>query len=273
MTPTVLTNQRSERVKAVAALGRRAVRQRTDRVRIEGPHAVRELLACASASAIDIYLAADDADSYADIAAAASEAAVPVYVCGEFAFAAMSDAQHPQGVLAVARPLDVPLTKALAEVGDGFVAVLSNVRDPGNAGTVIRAADAFGAAAVIVSDSSVDVYNPKVIRSTVGSLFHLPLSLGAPIEQIVSACQGAGLKVLAADGASSLLLPDAPVQAPHAWVFGNESWGLSPKVREMCDEVVAVPIPGKAESLNLAMAATVCLHTSAASRHAHPASS
>ncbi len=162
----------------------------------------------------------------------------------------------------MARTIDVSAAQALAQVGDGFVVVLSNVRDPGNAGTVIRAADAFGAAAVLISDSSVDVYNPKVIRSTVGSAFHVPISMGSSTVEAITACREVGLRVFAADGGSTTALPDIDLTVPHAWVMGNEAWGLPPEIREQCDEVVAVPIVGHAESLNLAMAATVCLHTS-----------
>ncbi|MGC1206608.1 MAG: RNA methyltransferase [Ornithinimicrobium sp.] len=260
---TLLVSPRSERVRSVAGLGRRAARQRSGRFLVEGPHAVRELLAYAAAHVVDVYVTPDGAQSYSDILDQADEAGVGVYECPEEILALMADAQHPQGVLAVARTIDVPLEQALADVGAGFVVVLSNVRDPGNAGTVIRAADAFGAAAVLISNASVDVYNPKVIRSTVGSAFHLPITIGVSTSQAIAACRGAGLRVLAADGGSSTTLPDVDLTVPHAWVMGNEAWGLAPELREQCDEVVAVPIVGHAESLNLAMAASVCLHTSA----------
>ncbi len=262
--PSRLSNARSERVKAVAALGRRAVRQRQGRFVVEGPHAVRELLRYAERRVVDVYVT--DAEAGTDIGAAASQAGVSVYTCTAEVVAAMAHAQHPQGVLAVAKPVDVPLRESLGSIGDGFVVVLSNVRDPGNAGTVIRAADAFGASAVLVSDASVDLYNPKVIRSTVGSLFHLPISIGSPIEEIIAGCAGAGLRVLAADGAADTMLPDVDLSTGHAWVLGNEAQGLPRRLREQCDEVVAVPLVGRAESLNLAMAATVCLHASASMR-------
>jgi TrmH family RNA methyltransferase len=141
--------------------------------------------------------------------------------------------------------------------------LLTNVRDPGNAGTVIRGADAAGAAAVLVSDASVDVHAPKVVRSTAGSLFHLPLVTGLSVEDTVAQLREAGIRVLAADGAGTTMLPDVDLRPAHAWVMGNEAWGLEPEVRAVCDEVVRVPIYGKAESLNLAMAATVCLYASA----------
>jgi TrmH family RNA methyltransferase len=147
------------------------------------------------------------------------------------------------------------------------VVLLSHVRDPGNAGTVIRGADAAGADAVLVSDASVDVWSPKVVRSTAGSLFHLPVVTGLPVEGAAQSLREAGIRLLAADGAGTVLLPDVDLGPAHAWVMGNEAWGLPPELRNVCDEVVRVPIYGQAESLNLAMAATICLYASASAQN------
>src|SRR5450756_2973418 len=111
----------------------------------------------------------------------------------------MSDALVPQAMVAVCRPIDVQLDAVLGE-RPRFLVILTNVRDPGNAGTVIRGADAAGADAVLVSDSSVDIYNPKVVRSTAGSLFHLPIVIGVPIPVLLDRVRGAGMALLAADG-------------------------------------------------------------------------
>ena len=185
----------------------------------------------------------------------------------------MADTVTPQGLLAVCRLVDVPLETVVA-ARPRLVAVLARVRDPGNAGTVIRAADAAGADAVILTDASVDPYNPKCVRSTAGSLFHLPIVVGRDLPTVVSALRAAGLRVLAADGAGAENLDDlldAAAARPevsvlcsrHAWVFGNEAWGLPQADRELADVVVRVPVHGRAESLNLATAATVCLYASA----------
>ncbi|WP_238146656.1 TrmH family RNA methyltransferase [Ornithinimicrobium murale] len=258
---SLLSNPRSDRVRSVRSLGRRAVRARTGRFAVEGPQAVRELLSYAGHAARDLYLTASATERHTDIVELAGAAQVAVRLCTDEVLAAMTDTPHPQGMIAVAEPVDVPLADALASVGNGFVVVLTNVRDPGNAGTVLRAADAFGAAAVLVSDASVDIYNPKVVRSTVGSLFHLPISVGTPVPEVLAACRAAGLRVLAADGSGQTSLPDVDLSVPHAWVMGNEAWGLEAEVRDLCDDVVSIPIV-RAESLNLAMAATVCLHAS-----------
>lgn len=263
--PSLLSNPRSERVRAVRSLGRRAVRERQQLFVVEGPQAVRELLAYAGPAARDLYLTAAAGERHTAILEAAERAGVRVRRCTDEVLAAMTDTAHPQGMIAVAKPMDVPLNDALAAVGGGYIAVLTNVRDPGNAGTVLRAADAFGAAAVLVSDASVDIYNPKVVRSTVGSLFHLPVSVGTPAPELLAACRAAGLRVLAADGSGTTSLSDVDLSGAHAWVMGNEAWGMEPEVRELCDEVVSIPLV-RAESLNLAMAATVCLHASASTR-------
>jgi len=149
--------------------------------------------------------------------------------------------------------------------------VLAHVRDPGNAGTVIRGADALGADAVLVSEGSVDVHAPKVVRSTAGSLFHLPVVTGLDLAETLATLRAHGIRTLAADGAATTLLPDVDLSSAHAWVMGNEAWGLTDEVRSGCDDVVAVPIRGHAESLNLAMAATLCLYASSLQRSAPPA--
>jgi RNA methyltransferase, TrmH family len=145
--------------------------------------------------------------------------------------------------------------------------VLANVRDPGNAGTVLRTADAAGARGVVFADASVDPYNSKCVRSSAGSLFHLPVVTGVSVGEAVTALRQAGLAVLAADGSATRRLDDVDdagqLAAPTAWLFGNEAWGLPAGLLELADEAVAVPIYGRAESLNLAAAAAVCLYTTA----------
>jgi TrmH family RNA methyltransferase len=202
----------------------------------------------------------------------------------------------PQGLLAVCGFIDVPLSAVtslaatrLAGTGLGgperagtragrppLVALLANVRDPGNAGTVLRAADAAGADAVVFSDASVDPYNGKCVRASAGSLFHLPFAAlseqGVRLPQAIAELRAAGLRVIAADGRSGAALDDPAARArlagPTAWLFGNEAWGLPPDLLDLADESLAVPIYGKAESLNLATAAAVCLYASASAQRA-----
>jgi len=263
----MLTNIGSDRVRSVRALGRRAVRERERLFLAEGPQAVREVVAHRPDTVQDLYFEAQVGTQATDIRQetvldAARAAGLSIREVSHEVLVAMSDAVAPQGVVAVCRPIDVPLDTVLDE-RPRFLVILTNVRDPGNAGTVIRGADAAGADAVLLSDSSVDIYNPKVVRSTVGSLFHLPIVTGVPIAVLLDRVRAAGLALLAADGSGDTLLGDVDLARSHAWVMGNEAWGLEPDVRAACDTVVRVPIYGKAESLNLAMAATLCLYQSA----------
>ncbi len=253
------------------------MREREHLFLAEGPQVVREVVTYRPDTVRDLYVEAPDLDEKRAVGQAAPAlaatsqesvldmaraAGLVIHEVSHEVLVAMSDAVVPQGIVAVCRPIDVHLDVVLAQ-RPRLLVILSNVRDPGNAGTVIRSADAAGADAVLLSDSSVDIYNPKVVRSSVGSLFHLPIVTGVPIAILLDRVRAAGLVLLAADGSGDTLLGQAGLARPHAWVMGNEAWGLPPDVRAACDEVVRVPIYGRAESLNLAMAATLCLYQSA----------
>ncbi len=262
----MLTNPRADRVRSVAALSRRSARERAGLFVAEGPQSVREAVRFRPEVIRDLYVTAEAGERHTEIVDAATAARIHVHECTPEVLAAMSDTDAPQGLLAVCRVLTSTLADVLAR-RPRLLVVLAHVRDPGNAGTVLRGADAAGADAVIVSEASVDVFSPKVVRSTAGSLFHVPVVTGLPVPQILAELAGAGITRLAADGAGTRLLPEVDLTRPHAWVMGNEAWGLPQPLREACDEVVRVPIFGHAESLNLAMAATVCLYASALAQH------
>ncbi|MEO6822280.1 MAG: RNA methyltransferase [Candidatus Nanopelagicales bacterium] len=262
---TELTSVRTPRVKAVVRLTKRAFREREGRFLAEGPQACREA-AAVSGALLELYVTADAATRHRDVidAAAASGAEI-VRASGEVV-AALSGTVTPQGMVGVCV---LPRT-TYPEVLSGsprLIAVLAQVRDPGNAGTVIRTADAAGADAVVITEASVDVYNPKTVRATAGSLWHLPVATGAEITALANALHDNGFRVLAADGVGErdldALIDDGSLIAPTAWVFGNEAWGLPTTITALADEVVRVPIHGHAESLNLATAAAVCLYASA----------
>jgi RNA methyltransferase, TrmH family len=146
--------------------------------------------------------------------------------------------------------------------------VCADVRDPGNAGAVIRCADAVGADAVVLAGDSVDPLNPKAVRASAGSLFHLPIVVHRDVAEVVDELRSRGLQVFAADGAGDMSIFDTRIDPvpPTAWIFGNEAWGLPEDVRSLADVVVSVPIFGRAESLNLATAAAVCLYATAWAR-------
>jgi RNA methyltransferase, TrmH family len=188
----------------------------------------------------------------------------------ERAAAGLSETATPQGVVAVCAVLGMPAAAALRTArlsGARLVAVLAELSDPGNAGTVTRVADAAGAGAVLFAGDTVDPHNGKCVRASTGSLFHLAVGREPDPLQAVAACRQAGLQVLAADGGTGRDLDEVAdagiLAAPTAWVFGSEAHGLPPALLAAADGVVAVPLHGRAESLNVATAAAVCLYASA----------
>jgi RNA methyltransferase, TrmH family len=272
-----LTSIRSPKVKAARQLAKRALRLRARSFLAEGPQAVGAALS-RDGVVSQLFITAAARARHADLAARAAGQGAQVQAVSGEVMAELAQTITPQGVLAVCRYIDIPLAR-LAASGPRLVVILANVRDPGNAGTVLRTADAAGADGVIFSDASVDPYNSKCVRATAGSLFHLPLVMGMPVAGAVSAMREAGLRVLAADGRATRTLdetgpgePDSPLGGPTAWLFGNEAWGLPAGLLALADDAVAVPIYGKAESLNLAAAAAVCLYASARAARADQAS-
>jgi TrmH family RNA methyltransferase len=268
----------SPRLKAARRLAKRAFRDRERAFLAEGPQAVTEAIARGGDGAItDLFVTAAARSRHGDLVDAVAAAGVPVHLVNDAVMSELAQTVTPQGLLAICRFVDVPLREALGGpkpltgAGPALVAVLANVRDPGNAGTVLRAADAAGAGAVIFADASVDPYNAKCVRATAGSLFHLPVTTGVRLADAAAELRGAGLRVVAADGRAERSLDDPGVAErlgqPTAWVFGNEAWGLPPELVALTDEAVAVPIYGQAESLNLATAAAVCLYASARAQH------
>ena len=260
-----LISPRSPRVVAARRLARRNFRSKERLFLAEGPQAVREAAGYKD-TLVELFATVEAAERYADIISEARDAGARVHLADEQVIADISTTVTPQGLVGVCRFLDTPFEEIL-KGRPKLVAVLANVRDPGNAGTVLRCADAAGAEAVVLTDASVDLYNPKAVRASVGSLFHLPVAVGVPVEQAVAGLKGIGVRILAADGAGTDDLDDELDQGtmggPTAWVFGNEAWGLPEETRALADAVVRVPIHGKAESLNLATAAAVCLYASA----------
>jgi TrmH family RNA methyltransferase len=266
------TSVRSPRLKAARRLTKRALRQRMRAFLAEGPQAVSEAFN-SGAPVSELFVTAEARARHADLVAAMAKSGVPVHAVSGEVMAELAQTVTPQGLLAVCGFVDVPLDQAL-NGPPALVAVLASVRDPGNAGTVLRAADAAGASAVLFSDASVDPYNGKAVRASAGSLFHVPLVAGVRLDQAVAALRAAGLRILAADAHGRTLddLSPGELAAPTAWVFGNEAWGMPESVLALADESVAVPIYGRAESLNLATAAAVCLYASARAQRGQQAS-
>jgi RNA methyltransferase, TrmH family len=275
----------SPRLKAARRLTKRAFRQRERAFLAEGPQAVAEAFS-SGARISDLFVTVPARSRHSDLVTAMAGAGIGVHTVSGEVMDELAQTVTPQGLLAVCGFIDVTLTELDPKTsntpkasqdgpasGLSLVALLANVRDPGNAGTVLRTADAAGAHAVVFADASVDPYNGKCVRASAGSLFHLPVVAGARIEDAVAAMRAAGLRIVAADGRAGRSLDEPDVQArlaePTAWMFGNEAWGLPPELVALADEPIAVPIYGRAESLNLAAAAAVCLYASARAQRVH----
>jgi RNA methyltransferase, TrmH family len=245
--------RRTPRIVSAIKLHKRKDREARGEFLAEGPGAV----AAAQAASVvrHTYVTADRALDYPD-----------ADVVTDDAMAALSETVQPQGVVAVCETVDIPLADALAK-RPRLVAVILEVRDPGNAGTILRTADAAGAQAVVFAGDAVDPYNGKCVRSSAGSIFNVDVVRERDWSSLLGQLRTAGLQTLATSGYATRDL-DELVDADRlagrtAWVFGSEAHGLPPAVLSQADEAVRVPIYGAAESLNLAAAAAVCLYASA----------
>lgn len=264
----MIIDPKSNKVRGVAKLHKKDARSETGLFLLEGPQGISEALNRPKLI-VDLFATEEAVEKHQDLFDRAAAARIEVQLVSESVLKVMCDTTTPQGMLAVCHQVNVSL-ESLVDSKPQLVALLANIRDPGNAGTVLRAADAAGADGVIFSDNSVDVYNPKVVRSTTGSLFHLPVVTGVSIENAIEQLRSIGLQVYAANGGGKNL-PDisrTELAKPTVWVMGNEAWGFEAETLKLVDREVAVPIYGAAESLNLATAASICLYASAFAQNA-----
>lgn len=249
---------RTPRIVAARRLQRRRDRDQAGRFLAEGPQAVREALA--AGVVLELFGTPAGLERHAELTAQAPEVS-PVT---DEALEALTETVHPQGLVALCEQIDVPIGEALAKQPQ-LVAVVAEIRDPGNAGTILRTADAAGASAVIFAGDAVDPYNGKCVRASAGSLFHVDV-VRAPLG-VLDLLQTSGLRVLATSGTGEddvdSLLDGGLLAEPTAWLFGSEAHGLPAELLTAADRRVRVPIYGGAESLNLAAAAAVCLYASA----------
>jgi len=255
---------RTPRVVAARRLQRRRERDAEGLFLAEGPQAIRE--AAASSAVREIFGTSHGLTRFSDLIRSAADGGARISEVTEEALAALAETVQPQGLLAVCDQQPVPLEKAL-ERGPRLAAVLAGIRDPGNAGTVLRTADAAGAEAVVFAGDAVDPYNGKCVRASAGSLFHVDVVREPDPAAAVEAIRERGLRVLAATGHGDTDLDEfadgGALAVPTVWLFGSEAHGLPADLLALADARVRVPIYGGAESLNLAAAAAVCLYASA----------
>lgn len=247
----MLTSVKNPKVAAALRLHKRAFRERERRFLVEGRRGIRE--AMGDRGCLTTIFATDDLDP---LVIQARQMGIDVQHVHEALMEKLTSTVTPQGIVGVASFVDVPLGDLPSE---GCIALLHEVRDPGNAGTVLRSVDAAGAVGAIFTAGSVDVYNAKAVRSSAGSIFHVPVTRGVSTTDGIDALRVRGIRILAMDVKGTVDLYDADLSGPIAFVFGNEAHGLSDDVLALADTSVRVPQEGRAESLNLAAAASVCL--------------
>lgn len=254
-------------------LHRREQRTRHGQFLVEGPQAVREVLACEPGLIRDLYVSEGAFERYPEIRELAVSAGVWTHIVDDDALRDLSG--DGQGFVVVAEmPQQPTLESLLADTQLAIAAV--GASDPGNVGTIVRSADAAGAGAVLLTKGCAELTAPKVVRSTVGSLFHVPAATNLDLAEIIAQAHAAGMQVLAAEGTGEWDLP-ALVQAAYGagvtggpdisrstlWVVGNEARGFDGVDLSEVDAKVAIPLYGQAESLNVSVAASICLYTTA----------
>jgi RNA methyltransferase, TrmH family len=253
----MITSTRNRRVAAAARLRKRGLREQDRRFLVEGSQAAGEAVAAGAVETL--FHVPGSTGRVPDIAAAARRTGAETLDVSPAVMGHLTSAVSPQGVVAVARFVDV----GVGDIPAGMVPVLCSVRDPGNAGTILRSADAAGAAGVVFTRDSVDVYNPKAVRASAGSLFHLPVVRDVEPAEAIEALRGGGATILAAAADGRVAMHEAELAGPTALLLGNEAWGLPDEVRNLADQEVRVPINGAAESLNLAAAAVLLMFEAA----------
>lgn len=262
--PPELTSTRSARVTEIRHLHDRRHRAERGAFVVEGPQAVREAL---GSGIEELFVSEAALARHGDIVDVARERGARVVTATDDVIAAMSETRQPQGLLGVCPLVGRDLADVVAAaIGHGtripLLVVLDRVGDPGNAGTIIRSADAMGAGGVVFTTGSVDPHNGKCVRSTAGSLFHLPIATGSEPGDIVAACRTAGIGIVLADAHAREGLGDRAdlLRGPIAWVFGSEAHGVDAAWQASATGVLRIPMSGEAESLNLAAAAAICLY-------------
>ena len=250
--------ERTPRVVNAGKLKRAQARRKAKAFLAEGENAVEA--AVATGAATDLFVTEDAAERFEEIVRAAGYMDVYTHAITDKAADALADAVTSTGIFAVCRPVLWTVPKIL-KGHPKLVAVCVETNDPGNAGTIIRIADAVGADAVIFAGDTVDPESPKVVRSTAGSLFHIPVARDRDVRRVIGQLEDAGLSTFATtmNGEVNLAAPGETLAQPTAWLFGNEAHGLSDDILAAADHRVSIPIQGSAESLNLATAASICL--------------
>lgn len=250
-----LTGLQNPLVKAAAELKQKKYRQQRGEFLAEGLRTAEEAVAFKAAQQI-FYTVTEDERTLKLLEQAASMQ-LKLTCVSEAVMKKIADTETPQGIIAVCRMQEQPLEQLLAS--GKLLLVLDRVGDPGNIGTMLRTADAAGVGGIILLKGTADIYAPKTVRSSMGSLFHVPVLSGVAEQEFIDNAKKAGYQLLvtALDGADNLYQAD--LKGRLAFVMGNEAGGVSASLLQQADKRVFIPMRGKAESLNVAMAAGIVM--------------
>ncbi|MEV0252433.1 RNA methyltransferase [Nocardia sp. NPDC050712] len=259
-------SERNPRVVSFVKLHRSVQRRKTGLFLAEGANSVASALETGRVE--ELFFSSKAAARETELVAGAAARGVRTTLVSDRAAEMLGETVTPPGLVAVCRQVDVPLTDLLA-ASPRTLAVPVEISDPGNAGTLIRVADAVGAAGVVLAGDSVDPHNGKTVRACAGSLFHVPVARARDIDATLTALEGAGIALLATTARGEVDLDEADdiLRGPVAWLFGNEAHGLDRAVADRATHRIRIPIHGRAESLNLAAAASICLYASSRVQH------
>lgn len=248
-------------VERARKLRKRAMRARTRQFLVEGANGIGEALASGSVPEMLFLAEAPGASlggSLAGVAVAAEAARVPIYTVSPAVMAVISEAETPPGAVAVVSFVDWATERLLARPADLLV-VLAGIQDPGNLGTILRTARAAGAGGVLLGEGTVDLYNPKVVRASAGSIFRIPVATEVAIPLTLAALASRQYRRIAAVPVGPVSYDEVDMSGPCALVFGNEARGLPSEVVSAVDEVASIPMGASTESLNVAISAAVFL--------------
>jgi len=254
-----ITSTKNNKVKTWASLKQKKFREQTGLYLAEGIRLVEEAVE-SNAPIEEVLLSGDiDGGKFDKILNGAVSMGAKLYEVNESVLEHVSDTQSPQGVIAVLRKTEGDVNAFIANKEQPLYLVLDAIQDPGNLGTMIRTADAIGATGILLGKSCVDLYNPKVVRATMGSLFHLPI-FTADLAQLLPALKERGVNIVGTSVDAEQAVYQSNLTGATALVIGSEAHGLTPDIQALVDTQVVLPMPGRAESLNAAIAASVVLY-------------
>ena len=259
-----ITSARNQTIQSTRKLSKRAVRDRERLFTIEGEIAVTEAVD-AGTRLHELFMTESATKRQADLSARVADQGTRVHEVSDQVMKTLSGTMTPPGILAIASFVDVEVS-TLLERTLALPVVLADVRDPGNAGTMLRTGWAVGADAVFFSKSSVDLYNSKVVRASAGALFNLPVAREVDVPFLIENLQRKGLMTVAAHPEGSVSYDEVDMSGPCALIFGNEAWGVSDGILDQVDVSATIPMRGRAESLNVGVAAAVFMFEAARQR-------